>query len=281
MSPVSTVPDLRSSTDFLQLERHGDTDRWRLPLTPALGGGGGSLFGGAGLAAGIQAIESATGRPAVWATGQYIAQTQPGEVMDLEVTIPSRGYTVSQGRMVGHVGEREIITVLAAVGERPELSRGIWAAPADVPSPDECEPLERTFGDDANAESMHHHGDIRVARGMFGFMEVGGTPSGDERTTIWSRMPGVRNDPGALAIMADYGPSALGNALGQQTNCTSLDNTIRFADSAHDDGDWVQLDNQIEFVGNGFAHGTTLIWSREGRLLAVASQSVIVRSSTY
>ena len=38
-------------------------------------------------------------------------------------------------------------------------------------------------------------------------------------------------------------------------------------------------DNQIEFVGNGFAHGTTLMWSEDGRLLAVASQSMIVRSA--
>lgn len=274
---MSNASGLRSSTDFLNLDRHGDTDRWRLPLTPALGGGGGSLFGGAGLAAGIQAIERTTGRPAVWATGQYIARTQPGEVMDLEVTIPSQGYTVSQGRMVGHVGDREIITVLAAVGERPEISRAIWAKPVDVPEPEECEPLVRTFGDD-EVESMHHHVDIRVARGMFGFVE-GGTPSGDERTTLWSRMPGVQNDPGALAIMADYGPSALGNALGKQTSCTSIDNTIRFADSAGNEGAWIQLDNQIEFVGNGFAHGTTLMWSQNGRLLAVASQSMIVRSS--
>lgn len=268
---------LKSSTEFLHLARDGETDRWRLPLTPAIGGGGGSLFGGAGLAAGIQAIERTTGRPAVWATGQYIARTEPGEVMDLKVTIASHGFTVSQGRMVGHVGDREIITVLAAVGERPEISRAIWAAPIDAPGPDECEPLERTFDDEQ--ESMHNHVDIRVARGMFGFVE-GGTPSGDERTTIWAQMPGVRNDPGALAIMADYGPSALGNALGKQTSCTSIDNTIRFADSAGATGGWVQLDNQIEFVGNGFAHGTTMMWSRDGRLLAVASQSMIVRSST-
>lgn len=275
---MCAAPAFKSSTEFLNLGRHGDTDRWTLPLTPAIGGGGGSLFGGAGLAAGIQAIERTTGRPAVWATGQYIARTEPGEVLDLEVTIPSQGYTVSQGRMVGHVGEREVITVLAAVGERPEISRAIWANPTEVPGPDECEPLVRSFGDLDETESMHSHVDIRIARGMFGFADAG-TPSGDERTTIWARMPGVLNDPGALAIMADYGPSALGNALGKQTSCTSIDNTIRFADSDQSDGAWVQLDNQIEFVGNGFAHGTTLMWSQDGRLLAVASQSMIVRSS--
>lgn len=271
---MCAAPVLRSSADFLHLDRPDDSDRWVLPLTAAISGGGGSLFGGAGLAAGLLAIEHTTGRSAVWATGQYIARTQPGEVMDLEVMIPSQGYTVSQGRVVGHVGDREIITVLAAVGQRPEISRAIWAHPVDVPGPDECPSLERTFDE----VSMHEHVEIRIARGMFGFADEG-APSGDERTTIWARMPGVVNDAGTLAIMADYGPSALGNALGQQTSCTSIDNTIRFADSDQSDGGWVQLDNRIEFVGNGFAHGTTLMWGQDGRLLAVASQSMIVRSS--
>ena len=70
-------------------------------------------------------------------------------------------------------------------------------------------------------------------------------------------------------------PSALGNALGRVAHCTSLDNTIRFANRR--DTDWVLCDNRMEFVGHGFCHGAAHLWSDDGVLLATASQSLIVR----
>jgi acyl-CoA thioesterase len=35
----------------------------------------------------------------------------------------------------------------------------------------------------------------------------------------------------------------------------------------------------MEFVGNGFGHGSVHLWSQSGTLLATASQSLIVRES--
>jgi acyl-CoA thioesterase len=271
---MNDASDLESSADFLHLDHHGDSDRWIVPITPALSGNGGSLFGGVGLAAGIEAIERTTGRPVVWATGQYLAPTQPGEMMDLQVKISSQGHTVSHGRVVGCVGDREIITVLAAVGERQEPSRAIWARPVQVPGPDECEPITRP----SKGESIHDHVERRIGKPMVGAAEAG-AQGGEEYTTIWSRMPGVLTDPGTLAIMADHGPSTLRNALAKQVVSTSIDNTIRLAHAGVCDDAWVQLDSRIEFVGNGFAHGTTRMWNEEGRLLAIASQSMIIRST--
>ena len=70
---------LLSSAEFLSLTHPIDTQRWQLDLTSKLSGGRGSLFGGAGLAAGIVAFEHATNKPAIWATGQYLSLTQLGE----------------------------------------------------------------------------------------------------------------------------------------------------------------------------------------------------------
>lgn len=246
------------------------TMKWQLPVVPKTTGGRGSLFGGAGLAAGIVALEQASKKPVIWATGQYLAVTQQPVTLDLEVTLPAVGRNVIQGRAVGHLGDKEIITVFGACGERPNVAHGNWNTRPDAPEPESCELLESHH----DGDSLHDHVEVRIARGMFGFSGQG-TVSGDNRTLLWVRMPNVDHDAGALAIIADYMPSALGNALDTQIGCTSLDNTIRIANRK--DSNWVLCDNRIDFVGNGFGYGHVNMWSDDGTLLATASQSMIVR----
>ena len=55
-----------SSADFLEMNHPVATMKWQLPVVPKTTGGRGSLFGGAGLAAGIVALEQATEKPIVW-----------------------------------------------------------------------------------------------------------------------------------------------------------------------------------------------------------------------
>jgi acyl-CoA thioesterase len=263
-----------SSTEFLSLTHPHDTLRWTLPVTAKLCGGRGSLFGGVGLAAGVVALQQATDKPVVWATGQYLAITQQPVDLDLEVQLPAVGRNVTQGRVLGHLGEREIITVLGALGRRDVPAAGAWVEPPrDVPAPGDCEVIDRSH----DVPGIHDHVDVRLARGMFGFSGHG-TASPDGRSLLWTRMPGVEHDAGALAIIADYMPSALGNALGRITYCTSLDNTIRYGRLVPTD--WVLCDNRWEYVGDGFGYGTLHLWSEDGTLLATASQSVIVRPAT-
>ncbi len=264
-----------SCAEFLALDHPFDTQRWQLALTERMSGGRGSLFGGVGLAAGIVALERATGKPVIWATGQYLSLTRLGERLDLEVILPALGRNVVQGRVVGHVGDREVITVLGAAGSRPSTAAGRWPQCPDAPPPEAC-PLvpDRHEG----TGSVHEFIELRLARGMFGFSGFG-TPAADGTSLLWVRMPKVRHDAGALAIIADYMPSVLGSAMGRVMHCTSLDNTIRFArqpDAASASG-WVLCDNRMEFVGDGFGHGSVHLWNEHGALLATASQSMIVR----
>jgi len=264
-----------STREFLEIT--AEDGRWRLPVVGrTTGGRRGSLFGGVGLAAGILALEEASGRPVAWATGQYLATVEPPVTLDLDVELPAVGRSVTQGRVRGHLGDREIITVFGATGARREDLRGVWERPPEAARPDRCEPVVRV----SEQESIHHHTDVRMARGMFSFTGTG-RPSGDGSTTMWARMPAVRHDAAALALLADYMASAVGNAFGRVVHCTSLDNTIRFATpvaaSGHDvDDGWVLCENRIEFAGNGFANGTCLMWSETGALLATASQSMAI-----
>jgi len=64
-------------------------------------------------------MEATTGRNLIWATAQYLSYARPGEVMDIDVTVSVSGHQMTQARAVCHVGEREILTVNAALGDRP------------------------------------------------------------------------------------------------------------------------------------------------------------------
>ncbi|MDX2379721.1 MAG: thioesterase family protein [Acidimicrobiia bacterium] len=263
-----------TTREFLAIER-ASPERWRMPVDAhTTGGRRGSLFGGVGLAAAIIALEEATERPTIWATGQYVSTLEPPCVLELDVSLPAHGRSITQGQVRGHLDDREIITVLGANGSRREELHGVWEHRPRAAPPNRCETVIREFGH----HSIHQHVDIRMARGMFSFTGTG-TPSGDGNTLLWARMPEVRHDRAAIALMADYNASSVGNAFGRIVYATSLDNTIRFATaldrSDHDpDTDWVLCENRVEFVGSGFANATCLIWSDGGALLATASQSM-------
>jgi acyl-CoA thioesterase len=188
----------------------------------------------------------------------------------LEVLLPAIGRNVSPGRVVGHLEDQEIITIIGAVGSREQALSGNWLRCPQAPAPENCDALHRQHGQ----VTMHHNVDIRLAKGMFGFYGEG-QASGDGSSLLWARMPKVEHDAGALAIIADYMPSALGNAFGRVVHCTSLDNTIRFAN--REPTEWVLCENRMEFVNSGFGYGTMHMWSQSGNLLATASQSIIVR----
>ena len=259
-----------SSADFLEMTHPIATMKWQLPVVSKTTGGKGSLFGGAGLAAGIVALEQATEKPIVWATGQYLSITQQPVTLDIEVSLPAKGRNVTQGRAVGRLNKDEVITILGACGKRPSIAEGIWNEMPSAAKPEDCDILAKHH----DGNTIHDYVEIRIARGMFGFSGAG-KPSGDNQTLLWARMPTVEHDAGALAILADYMPSALGNALDKVMGCTSLDNTIRLAN--HVPSEWILCDNQIEYVGDGFGYGRVDMWSESGILLATASQSLIVR----
>lgn len=250
----------------------GEENHWSLPLSPRISGHRGSLFGGAGLAAAIVALQEAAGKPVVWATGQFLSPTQGDVTLDLNVKLPAVGWSVTQGRVLGKLDGREIITVLGAAGQRSTPFAQVTPAFPSPPPPLDCELMERD-----SPPSMHHHVETRIAQGMFGWGGRGAPHP--ESMHLWLRLPEVDHDAAALAILADYAGGAIGNALGHEVGGTSLDNTIRYAVPVtdHPDDEWVLCDSHADFVGNGFGMVTSNLWNQRGDLLAVASQSMIVR----
>ena len=146
---------------FLGMEPVGDDLHWRMEVKPQLTTPGNFLFGGCGLGAALVALEAASGRPTVWATGQYLSYAPTHSVLEWEVNLAVVGGHVTQGRAVGRVNDREILTVNAALG-RDELDvSGIWVEPPKVPSPEECPP--RYLPADL---PQHHHGQGRSPHGQ-------------------------------------------------------------------------------------------------------------------
>jgi acyl-CoA thioesterase len=227
------------------------------------------------MAAGLSAIEAATGRPTVWAAAQYLSYARPGQTLTLDVLVPVNGKYTSQARVVVRDGDNEILTVNAALGARPGAPEAQWAVMPDVPPPEACPVMDYNWvrrPDDLNA-SFHK----RVAAGRFGAAQAEGGPSPDGVARLWVQPhdPAAPIDRIALAVMADFLPSGIGNALGTAAGGNSLDNTIRFARIVPTK--WVLADIRIHAASQGFVHGRVHLFAQSGELLATASQSMILR----
>ncbi|MBI2711174.1 MAG: thioesterase family protein [Actinobacteria bacterium] len=256
---------------FLGLAPTHNDHRWYLPIVPGICTGHMFLFGGSGLGAAIEALEGTTGRPLIWATAQYLSYANPPSIMDIDVTVPVTGKAITQARAVAHVADREILTVNAALGHRDLPASGAWPTPPDVPRPAECE--RRTMRFEVE-DSINQRMETRLALGR-AMDELDGTPS-DGRCALWGRIPELTEPSAAsLAILGDFVPFGIGQALGERAGGNSLDNTLRIARLVPTE--WVLVDIRVDAVANGFGHGSVYLWAEDGTLMATASQSAIVR----
>ena len=197
----------------------------------------------------------------------------PPEALDLDVIVPVVGRQVTQAGGGCHVADREAMTVNAALGERPMALAGTWAAMLDVPSPDRC--AHRQSRLPTTGESLMDRLDVRLASAR-ALSEMPGPGMPDGRSALWAKLPDVLDmSAAALAVLGDYVPFGIGQALGLMAGGNSLDNTLRIGDPVSTE--WVLLDVRVHHVGHGFGHGDVHLWSESGALLATASQSTIVR----
>ncbi len=256
---------------FLGLEPTDDPLRWRLPVTPAVSTPGRFLYGGCGLAAGIVAIEAASGRPTVWATAQYLTYAPIGTVLDWEVVLAAVGRGTTQARAIGRLGDQEVLTVNAALGIHDLEVSGTWVQPPVVPPPDQC-PLQEfpAMFADTVLDRVEH----RVARGRL-FSQLDGRP-GDANSAFWARLPGhLEPSAATLAVIGDYVSGGVSQPLGVRTMGRSLDNTLRVVRLVPTS--WVLCDIHMHALANGFGHGLAHLWAEDGTLLGTASQSISVR----
>jgi acyl-CoA thioesterase len=271
---VGGTEKLTDARKFLGIEPIGDDLHWRLHVVPELTTPGNFLFGGCGLAAALVALEHASGRPTIWATAQYLSYAPTDAVLDLTVTLAAVGKRVTQGRVVGNVGDKEILTVNAAVGTAGSLDvGGVWVTPPEVPPPDECPPRRLPFLDTASIFDLI---ELRLAKGRsFEELNAGPGETGDATSALWARVPGhLEPSAATLAILGDYVPGGVSQPIGRNVMSHSLDNTLRVV--SLEPTEWVLCDIRIQALVGGYGQGVAYLWSQGGSLLATAGQSMRV-----
>jgi acyl-CoA thioesterase-2 len=265
------------TSHFLDLRSTHNSHRWYLPVTPDVTVGPldkAFLFGGAGMSAAVRAMEQTCNKPVIWATAHYLSYARTGSIVDFDVREVVVGKTISQVRVVAHIGDREILTVNAAVGQR-EGPSDQWRKAPDVPAPEDCPPVKHWRGGKGTT-SIHSRFETRLAAGRYPTQQIEGGRSEDGRLVTWVRSSeGLQTTSDLLAVIADFVPQATSHALGIHAGGNSLDNTVRFARIMPTD--WILCDIRIETIENGITHGSIHLFSRTGELMATCSQSLILR----
>ena len=260
--------------EFLALEPGDDQLHWRVEIQPRTLTYAGAMHGGALFATAVEALEGAIDRPLVWATAQYLHHAGPTGTIDIAITPEIEGQNTTQARVTLRVDDTDVLFGFAALGYRSFPHVGRWAIAPVVPSADESAALVSPA---AEGEQLLDHYQIRFATGrMIG--DLDGTP-GSGRVALWCRVP---NGPrpltvGDLALVGDVLMPSLSDTLGVPITANSLDNTLRVVERATTE--WVLLDVAIDAAIGGFAHAGARLWTEDGSLLAIASQTLVLREA--
>jgi acyl-CoA thioesterase len=273
-SPAGLSADL----DFLGLEFDGDPARSAFTLAPHLARLDGALYGGTAIAVSVAAMEAATGRPTLWLTTQFVGTAERGEVVACTTAVVAGGRRVAQVQVDARVGDRLVFTSLGATAVPRDggLDGGFRTMP-EVPGPDDCDALmigAARFGDVSGFRLVTEYREVWAGEADSAG-EPGAAPAVPRHpVALWGRLTGGRSlTRASLAFLADMVPLAVARAAGKYGAGISLDNSLRFGAATRDDDEWVLLDIEGDMATGGFGHGVVRMWTDDGRLVAVGTQT--------
>jgi len=231
------------------------------------------MFGGIGLGAVVAAAEHNTGRATVWATAQYLAFAPRGSRVSIDVAPLISGRFTTQARVTLRQDQRDVIVAGLSLGARPNAPRSQWVRPSAVPPPEDCALLPMRWASPEGG--LFSRMEVRIAKGW----DTRPDAPDAGHMVVWMRpTAGDPIDRPMLALMGDFVPASIGNALGDDGGdlaVNSLDNCVRYLTLA--ETDYVLCDIHLQGASSGFAHGQMLLYAQDGTLMASANQSVIVR----
>lgn len=261
----------RSDLEWLGLEAHDD-GRYSFVLASALTRFDGKLYGGTGAAVVTALLEAETGRDALWVTAQFAGSADLDEVLDCRVEVLAHGRRTSQARVTVSVGGRVAVVGLGATGApRSGALEAQFGAMPDVDPPEHAKRWIPKL-------PFPVHGERPGWLAISEMRETDAEAGGDTRSAFWARMRDVdvtTQTRATIAFLTDVVPSSVVRAAGRTGGGTSLDNALRFG--PRPDGEWILVEFDPYLASAGYVHGAARVWSRDGRLLAVASQTAVAR----
>jgi acyl-CoA thioesterase len=186
-------------------------------------------------------------------------------------SVVTAGRATTQVQVTGTVGDKLVLTALGALTDRPAGDEQHFGTMPAAPSPADC--VEFTLP----MEAVEH---ANFFDAMERRLDVGSMASLAEtgRFHLWVRMPTWPGPSRAmLAHVADVVPIVFFLAQGKSHGGTSLDNTLRVVDDRTTE--WTLMEVEGHGYSRSIGHGQVRMWSEDGRLLAIASQSAIIRTS--
>lgn len=174
------------------------------------------------------------------------------------------------------------LEVSATFGRDREGVDFLDASPPDVPSPEEAPEMVPLGTSRGERPAFFENFDTRLALGHRWWTRD--WQPGEARIVRWfryrrpQRLPDGRLDPLALPPICDTMPPALTQRLGPDHEpfyAPSLDLTIHFLEDTA--SQWLMTHVRARRARAGFATGELEVWDDAGRLVAVATQMMMLR----
>jgi acyl-CoA thioesterase len=253
---------------LLGLERAGPGEA-TFELTPTLARFDGRLFGGTAIAVAIALAEVETARPALWTTVQFIAgDTTPGDRFHCTTEVLAEGRSAAQVRVTARVDGREIFCALGATAHRkPDRVEATFESFPAVPAPEAAAPFQLPIPEGLRTARPRALRNIEMRSAP----PSEGSSVPGAHLTLWARVPGRTATPAVVAYLADMVPLSIARATQRAGGGSSIDNTMRFSGAVADE--WVLLELDPHLASGGYGHGSVLVWSPAGELVASGGQT--------
>lgn len=181
----------------------------------------------------------------------------------------------------GPVGNDLVVTLVMGVDKDSPLSF-VGAVAPDVPDPLEC-PGRKSIGDNPYARIPYHRQtDFRLAFGNLPGSTI--VAPGEPRTASWfrfnntPRLPGGNWEPSAVAVPGDILGPAVHTAVGsEQGFFFVISLQIGLVWVAQPCSEWLLQHTRAHVAANGYASGSAEIFDEERNLVAIASQTALLR----
>lgn len=238
-------------------------------LTRPLARFDGKLFGGTAIAVAVALAEVETARTALWSTVQFIdGATSLGDRFRCTTEVLAEGRSAAQVRVTARVEGREVFCALGATAHRKSgRLEGVFEPFPSVPAPEEAAPFQLPIPESMRKEAAKALRNIEMRSAP----PLEGSQAPRAHLTLWARVPGRPATPAVMAYLADMVPLSIARAASRAGGGTSIDNTMRFSGVTADE--WVLLELDPHLASGGYGHGSVLVWSPQGELLATGGQT--------